>query len=354
MIKTIDMTSYEKLELKPNYQDTIKRYEAFWNGDIIDRPIVRVRAPNPSFKGEKYLDNYYTRLNNPLEKIVEGLMHNASAALYLGEAVPCPYLSFGCDEVTAFCGGSLEFTEGDHDTCWSAPYVEKWEDVMPIAIDPNNALWLRMQALMDMCAESMAGKMLFNPLDLHTNADLLLAMRGGEGLCLDLIDCPEVIDAAMEQTMAVFDELYNRAYKPYNIPGIFGITLQCDFSCMVSTAMFRRFILPYLEREAEYFRRRVYYHWDGLTALTHTNDIVNSKGLYVVAFVPGAGHGPHIDYYELYQKIQRGGKAVAVGGTVDEVKFLHKRLKPELTTYDVYVKTEKEAEDILKWFKANT
>jgi hypothetical protein len=118
--------------------------------------------------------------------------------------------------------------------------------------------------------------------------------------------------------------------------------------------MFRRFVLPYLEREADYFGGRVFYHWDGLTALTHTEDLINSKGLYAMAFVPGAGHGPHADYCELYKKIQKGGKAVAVNGTIDEVKYMHSQLMPDKTVYDVYAGSEKEAEDILKWFKRNT
>ena len=349
-----DMTNFNSLEFKPDYQDTLKRYEAFWNGDIIDRPIVKVRVRNPALPPAAYTDNYYTRLHNSLEQIVDGLIDNARGVLFLGEALPSNNLSFGCDEVAAFCGGSLVFNEGQPETNWSEPFVNNWDDIMPIAIQPDNALWLRMQKFMDMCANAMAGRMLFSPLDLHTNMDLLLALRGAENLCLDLIDCPEIIDAAMEQTMAVFDELYNRAYKPYNLPGIHGITLQCDFSCMIGTSMFRRFALPYLEREAEYFGGRVLYHWDGVTALTHTDDLIASKGLSVMAFVPGAGNGPHTDYLDIYEKIQKGGKAVAVWGTADEAKIMHKRLRPEKTIYDVHVNSLKEAEDILDWFVRNT
>jgi len=348
------MTDFEKLGLKQDYQDTVKRYEAFWNGDIIDRPIIRVYAPNPLYPPATYEDNYYTRIHNPLDEIVEGLMNNARSHMYLGEALPCPYLSFGCDEIAAFCGGSLSFNENQHDTNWSEPFVDNWEDIMPIHLQPDNILWLRMRQLMDMCADAMRGQMLFNPLDLHTNMDLLLALRGGERLCMDLIDCPEVIDAAMEQTMAVFNEIYNRAYKTYNLPGIFGVTLQCDFSCMIDTAMFRRFALPYIEREAEYFRGRTVYHWDGVTALTHTDDLIGTKGLYVISFVPGEGNGPHTDYLELYQKIQKGGKAVAVWGNSDEAKFMHKYLKPEKTVYDVHVRSVLEANEVLEWFKNNT
>jgi len=44
-------------------------------------------------------------------------------------------------------------------------------------------------------ADRLSGKMLLAHLDLHTNMDLLAALRGPERLCLDLLDQPEVIDA---------------------------------------------------------------------------------------------------------------------------------------------------------------
>jgi 5-methyltetrahydrofolate--homocysteine methyltransferase len=303
---------------------------------------------------EPFTDNYYTRIHEPVDEVVRGLTNNAYGRVYLGEALPQPYLSFGCDEIAAFCGGTLSFTEDDHETCWSDPFVEDWDEFMPIKLLEDNALWLRMQEFMDKCAAAMEGKMLFSPMDLHTNADLLLALRGAEKLCLDLKDRPGVVDMCMEQTMDVFKEIFERGYKRYNLPGVNGVHLQCDFSCMISTDMFRRFVLPYLEREAEYFNKRVFYHWDGVNALTHTDDLIASKGLYLMAFVPGAGRGGHPDYLELYEKIQKRGKAVSVWGNADEAKFMHKRLKPEKTVYDVHVGSEREGVELLKWFKDNT
>ena len=123
---------------------------------------------------------------------------------------------------------------------------------------------------------------------------------------------------------------------------------------MINAPMFKKFVLPYLEREAAYFNNRVFYHWDGVTALTHTEDLIASKNLFALSFVPGAGNGTHVDYLDLYEKIQEKGKAVAVGGNADEVKYMHKRLKPEKTTYSVRAESEKEGYELLKWFKNNT
>jgi len=351
-----NLTNYETLELKPDYRETIKRYEAFWNGGMIDRPIVSVTAPNPEYKeAPYYTNNYYTRMNGDLDDIVRQIVCNAKKTAYIGEAVPQPFLSFGCDELAAFCGGeTLHFCRDDHDTNWSEAFIEDWESEMPLRVREDNPLWLRMQAFLDKCAEAMQGKMLFHALDLHSNLDLLLAMRGGEKLCLDLKDKPEIIDVALDQSISLFEYFYNKAFKKYNLPGVNGITLQCDFSCMISTPMFRRFALPYLEREAAYNNGRVSYHWDGVTALTHTNDLICSKGLYAMAFVPGAGNGSHIDYLDLYAKVQKGGKAVSVWGSMDECKYMHKYLQPDKTMYSTHAATIQEAEELLEWFKKNT
>jgi hypothetical protein len=351
----IDMTGHDFLELKPDYQDALRRYEAFWNGDLIDRPLIRITAPKSGAAKGDFVNNYYTRANSDADTAARGLAEGASKYVYLGEAIPRPFLSFGCDEIAVFCGGrELRFNEGVYDTCWSSPSVEDWRDALPIVLREDNSLWQRMKALMDRSSELMSGKMLFEPLDLHTNMDLLLALRGSEQLCMDLMDSPEIIDQAMEQTMGVFDALYERAYGAYNLPGLLGATLQCDFSCMIGTEAFRRFALPFLEREAEYFGGRVFYHWDGVGALTHAEDLIASKGLYVMGFLPGAGHGEFRDFLELYEKIQKGKKAVWVSVDAEEAKFFHGKLRPERMMYDIHVPTEEEGRAVLDWFTRNT
>ena len=351
-----NLAGCETLEFKKDYGETAKRYEAFWNGEIWDRPIVCVTVPNPDCADVPWHTNsYYTRMNGDLDEITGQIIGNTKKTIYMGEALPQAFLSFGCDELAAFCGGeTLYFHDGDHNTNWSRPFVEDWEAELPLSVREDNPLWRRMQAFLDKCAEAMQGKMLFYPLDLHSNLDMLLAMRGGEALCLDLMDRPETIDTALEQAMGLFEYFYERTFKKYGLPAANGITLQCDFSCMVGTPMFRRFALPYLEREAACNNGRVSYHWDGVTALTHTDDLIASKGLYVMAFVPGTGNGDHVDYLELYAKVQEGKKAVSVGGSPDAVKFMHRQLKPDKTIYSTYANSVKEAEELLCWFKNNT
>lgn len=341
------------LQLKENALDAWTRLDAFWQGEMIERPIVCVTAPAQRVPAEHYDDNYYARIHSDLDSHAKGVLNNFSTQYYGGEAFPSAFLSLGCDEMAAFCGGELRFSPDSVETNWSLPFVKDWNAVLPLAIDDNNPLWQRMLSYISRSAEMYHGKMLIDPIDFHSNMDFLMAVRGSEDLCVDLIERPEIIDRAMENSLDIFMKVWKETRKAGGGTVGLGATLQCDFSCMISPAMFRRWALPILEEEAKTVGR-VTYHWDGITALTHTDDIIASKGLYCIAFVPGAGNGTHADYVELYQKIQAGGKAVSVYGPPDMMKWMHRQLDPRLTVYHTHTSTRQEAEELLAWFRQNT
>ena len=137
----------------------------------------------------------------------------------------------------------------------------------------------------------------------------------------------------------------------YSMEG--AAVLQCDFSYMIGPEMFRRWVLPALEEEAEIVKRALY-HWDGPGALVHTADLIASPGLHTLSYVPGAGYGSHRNYLELLKRVQAGGKAVQVWGSPEEIQEIHRELKPEKVLYCTNVSSQKEAEVLLQWFVANT
>jgi hypothetical protein len=202
--------------------------------------------------------------------------------------------------------------------------------------------------------------------DLHTNMDLLAAIREPQRLCMDMLDCPELIDRAMQDSRAIFKQLWSaltrvggmdktgyclESHALYSREG--SATLQCDFSIMMSPAMFRRWVLPALEEEAEIVKH-VVYHWDGPGALVHMQDLLASRGLHTLSFVPGDGHGDPVDYLELLKKLQTGGKAVHVWGTIEQCKVMHQELRPEKVFYCTQAETQEEAEEVLEWFVKHT
>ena len=350
------------LEFKPDIEETARRWDAFYAGEIIDRPVVCVTAPREGFKRAPGSD-YYERVHGDMDDMIERALISAEGTFYGGESVPGFRLSFGPDEISVFAGGELKWSKDSGNTNWSVPFVEDWEDALPLKIQEDNPLWRRMLEFYRRAADRLAGKMLLTSLDLHTNMDLLAAIRGPQRLCMDTLDQPEMLDRAMDHARAIFRHLWDAISKAgrmdelgyyhacYSMEG--AATLQCDFSCMISPEMFRRWVLPALEEEAEIVKH-VVYHWDGPGALVHTDDILASAGLHTMSYVPGAGHGGHINHLELLKRVQKGGKSVQAGGSPEQIKAMHRELDPAKVYYSTGAGSQAEAEELLEWFVKNT
>jgi hypothetical protein len=349
------------LALKPDLAEAARHWDAFYASEIIDRPVVCVNA----WRGDARPPgaSYRQRVLGDMDRSIDMELARAEAIYWGGESVPAWMPSFGPDEVAVFCGAELKWADESGDTNWSVPFVKDWDQALPLCIQEDNPFYQRILALYRRAADRMAGKMLLSMLDLHTNMDLLLAVRTGQRLCLDCIDRPETVDRAMESARAVFpvvwdavaragrmDELgYCHGY--YSMEG--AATLQCDFSCMISPPMFRRWVLPALEEEAA-IARHVVYHWDGPGALVHMDDLCASKGLHSLSYVPGAGHGSHLQNIEVLKAVQARGKAVQAWGSPEEVKVMHRQLKPELVFYCTWAKSPSDADELLDWLTRHT
>ena len=349
------------LALKPDIEDTARRWEAYWAGEMLDRPIVWVTAPVEGFEWQP-MNGYRERVFGDLDAIVEKALHNASGTIYGGESVPQFYPSFGCDEIAAFCGGELCWSADSGDTNWSKPFVHDWRDALPFTIADDNPYWVRMQEFYRKAEARMGGKVLLLMIDLHSNMDLLMAARGSQDLCTDLLERPDMIDEAMRDARAIFPKIWHTfsglgkmdehgyAFNGYSMDGV--ATLQCDFSCMMNPAMFRRWVLPALEEEAAIVKH-AFYHWDGPRALIHAEDLLATRGLHTFAFVPDPGIR-HIEHLDLFKRVQAAGKGVAVNGAVDEIKAMHRELKPNKVVYYTSVNTRAEIDALLEWFVKNT
>jgi 5-methyltetrahydrofolate--homocysteine methyltransferase len=351
-----------RLSTQPNLAEVARRYEAFMAGDIIDRPLLTVTAPLPGAPTVAPI-TYRDRQFGDIDEIYDRVLASMEHVYYAGEAIPSYAPSFGCDEIAVWCGlASFGFHEDSSDTCWSWPTVEDWDAVLPIRLHREHPLWQRMLRFYERGAERLAGKVLLSPPDLHTNMDLLMAARGSERLCADLLDRPEVIDRAMVSARAVFRELWDVVVRAGKLDergisnGLYSMegaaVLSCDFSYMISPAMFRRWVLPALLEESETVKH-MYYHWDGPGALVHFDALMSIPRLHAVGYVPPPFER-HSDYIELYKRVQAAGKGVHVWGLPDEMKRIHKELRPEKTMYSTWVDTPAEADAVVEWFVKNT
>lgn len=348
------------LSTKPDLEDAARRWAAFLAGDLVDRPIVMVTAPLPNApRGPEitYRDQQYGDIDALLDRVVAG----AVGTYHAGEDVLSFAPNFGPDTIAVLCGSRFRWSADSDYTCWAEPVVDDWDSALPFGLQHDHPLWQRMLRFYQRAVERLEGIALLRAPDLVTNLDLLAGLRGPERLCTDLVERPEVIDEAMGCARAVFRELWSTVVRAARMDerGYYhalyardgAALLQCDFSYLISPAMFRRWGLPALEEEAALVRH-AYYHWDGPGALRHFDALMSSP-LCVFGYVPQP-HEHHSDYTELYKRVQARGKAVAVWGEPEEMKRIHRELRPEKTTYATWVNTPAEADALLEWFVRNT
>lgn len=350
---------------KPDIEDVARRWQAYWNGDIIDRPIVRAYCKKEGFPARPETASYHERVYGDIIKILEDELSHASKIYYGGDSVPFYQLSFGPDEIAVFCGGNLQWNKDSGDTNWSEPFIDEWEKQLPLKLKEDSPLWKRMLNFYERAADTFNGRIICTPPDFHTNMDLLLAVRGGERLCIDLIDNPEAIDRAMEDCRQIFKSIWQQTKQAGRMDefGYFDFVsyspeksicrLSCDFSYMIGPDMFKRWVLPTIEFEASLVDY-VFYHWDGPGALIHEKDIVSVDKIHTIGYTPNV-YESCTQFTDLFKRLQKAGKAIEVVGTVEEIKFMHKELNPAKTMYYVMGEpSQEEVEKLLQWLIKNT
>lgn len=353
-----------ELRFKPNLDETVERWRAFWNKDIIKRPCVAVVAPREGVQTVSRPPHQYLP-GADFDQIVNHAEASMDSTYYGGEAMPFFQPSFGPDQLAAFVGGHLDQSKDSHGTTWSVPFVDDWGASLPLRLGQGNNSWQRMLDLYRKAGERGKGKFLVGMLDLHSNLDWLASVRGPEQLCLDIIDQPDMVHRAMANVRQLYVTVYQEIYKaggmtergtcgwlPYFCEGRYATT-QCDFCLLLSPDHFGEFVLPALDEESRFLDHSVY-HYDGRGALKHFDAITGIRKLDGIQWTPSAGDKPMIEWIELLKRFQSTGKNVFVGCNTEELKVFHRELKPNLVFYSTWARSEREADQLLRWLEVNT
>jgi hypothetical protein len=351
------------LAFKPDFEESKQRWLAFWQQELIDRPVCVVTAARDDCERQPG-PPYMAGAREDFGPVIEQVLAMGESTWWGGDAIPCYVPSFGPDQMAAWLGAELNFGE-DERTSWAVPCVERWAEAAPLTLDPDNYWWRRTLNFLRALAEALRGKMLISHLDLHSNMDTLLAMQSGAKLCMELVDDPEAIDRAMVQVRALYQPIYQALYEAANMGehGTLGWvpayhpertnTIQCDFAALIGPSHFKRWALPALAEEAAFLGHCVY-HLDGPECIVHLDDLCSIKGLDCIQWVHGARNKPFIEWMDLLKQIQAKGKSVWIPCNAEDIKIYHRELKPNQLFYVCGVKSREEGEQVLSWLKDNT
>ena len=95
----------DKLKYKENFAETKEYFRAFWEKEVIDRPLIAVKCPkNPDLKIHPAPYMAGAEKGNYMEvlKIQENYFRNTEFSI--GEAIPTFECTFGADQFAAFLG----------------------------------------------------------------------------------------------------------------------------------------------------------------------------------------------------------------------------------------------------------
>lgn len=347
--------------LKPDYELSKERYDAFWNREIVDRPPVCISFPvekpqdipvkHYGSERERWLD---TDFRAEIEaKRLENLVHYA-------DALPIAWPNMGPGIFSAWCGCSYEFGES---TAWTYPCIRDWDkDADKAVFSENNPLFKATLEYTKKLLEIGKGNFIVGLTDFHPGGDHLASLRGSEELAMDLLENPGPVKLKLDSSVAeyykAYDIFYNMlrearmpitSWTPLIYDGRYYIPSN-DFSCMISPKMYQEIFLPGIIDECRFYDKSIY-HLDGPGALKHLDTLLEIKELDAVQWVPGAGNEGYARWVHVYQKIQAAGKALQIISiNVDELSLVFETLKPEGVWFSHIsgIKNKYEADEVLK------
>jgi len=351
-----------ELATKPDLAEVLARFEAWWNGEPLDRPLVTIEV-EPACP-PKLPDRRHGSLRArwmDVEYVLDCVEARVQNGVFLADTVPI-YMPFLGPEICAtLFGAELEFK--DEETSYSIPVVRRVRDVLAMEPAFTGVYWETIRQLTDLSIERGRGRWITGVTDLHTNGDLVAALRDPQELCVDCADDLEGVRLACEHVTdsfaSIFDDLYGRiaaAGQPCTTwtPALAmapWYTISCDFICMISPPMFREAILPSIRREIEHMKYSLF-HLDGPGALQHLDSLLELDGLHAIQWVYGAGAGPATRWIDLYRRIQDAGKCLQIVGYhgLDEFRAVAPYLKPQgLWFWPIGSFRQAEAEEFLRW-----
>jgi len=349
------------LEFKPDYTESQQRIEAFWERELIDRPVVQFwlekplgeQVPLPAShhptSAERWLDAAYQ---------AEWQLARLSNQIFLGDTLPVAWPNLGPEVFSAFYGCTIHFD--DYGTSWTEPILHDWRDADDLALDWEGFYLNKLDEMTDALLQIGRGKFITGMTDWHPGADAIAALRDPENLALDMILHEEDITTLLVRLEADYFAVYDRFFEKLRGAGqpiSTWTTLVSDgkyyvpsndFSIMISQRMFDEVFLPGIVRECQFLDRSIY-HLDGPGALRHLDSILDIPELDALQFVPGAGNESFARWVHVYRRAQAAGKGVQVSCQLSEVNQVMDALDP----HGLYlciggVSSREECEDLLK------
>ncbi|MBN1582327.1 MAG: hypothetical protein JXA89_16595 [Anaerolineae bacterium] len=327
-------------EFKPDYERCKQRIDAFWERELIDRPVVqfglskppdeRVPLPvsNHTSPGERWLDVEYR---------TEFKLAELQNQQFLGDTMPVAWPNLGPEIFSSFYGCPIHF--GDYGTSWTDPILHDWDKVKDLRFDENSPYLIKLHEMTDALLAVGKDRFIVGMTDWHPGGDAVAAFRDPQELAIDMMMHLDQVKGLLDRIEVDYFRVYDLFYQKLRAAGqpiSSWTSLVCDgkyyipsndFSIMISKAMFDDVFLPGIRRECQFLDRSIY-HLDGPGALRHLDSLLAIPELDALQWVCGAGaEGVH-RWVDVYRRAQAADKAIQVICKIDELDLVIETLDP--------------------------
>lgn len=359
-----------ELAFKEDWPQVQERYEAWWQGEIVDRAVIQIFAPQEPFKPERLSDykaepgeleeeELFDWFTDP-EQVIPRLERQVSATYWGGDAFPVifPVSVRLVTILAAYLGCPYRVFPGGN-TGWADPVIEDWDRRPSLSFDTDNEWWRITQRLLEGAAKRAKGHYYVGIPDLNGPGEIVARLRGTEELAVDVIDRPQVVKEVVSTVNEAWLWYWEACHGVIHqwIGGYIhwiriwsespSTDLQCDFSIMISPEMFEEFFLPSIEKQTEWVGRTIY-HLDGPGAVRHVDALLALPKLDGIQWIPGAGAPPVSEWIPLLQRIQSAGKLLQMYCEAWEVERLLAELRPEGLLLSTTCNSVEEAESLVR------
>lgn len=337
---SLESVPFMGIEDIPDWERRLDRQDAFWQRQLIDRPVVIFTLPRPEPRRPWPTPRPWPTLRDrwwDAEWLVECALAHTGNTEYWGDALPQAWPNLGPEVFACFFGAEMEYGES---TSWSIPFLKTWADVAKLQFREDNRYWRKLTEITDALLAAGRGRFYVGMTDMHPGGDALAAWRDPLQLNFDMIEAQAEVRKLLawtnEQFAWVFDHWHGKLRAagqaccswPGPVSRLKWAVPSNDFSCMISRRMFDDIFLPGIAEECRRVEASVY-HLDGPGALQHLDSLLSIPELSAIQWVYGEGHGPASNWLPVYKKCQAAGKGLQIGLGLDELDLFMAELHPE-------------------------